>query len=213
MSLFSSFVIIILIKRWKFYRLLALILSSLLIFFIFSTNSKVSNRIITQTIKQTNINASEVKEINFFTIQHQVLYISAYRIFNDNKIKGIGPKNFRIVCKNKKYQVLTEKDGSIDGCQTHPHNIYIQLLAETGIIGFLFIFIFFVFLVYLLFKHLIIIIFKRKFLFNDFQICLLVAILITLWPFVPTGNFFNNWLNIIFYLPLGFLLHSFKKKN
>ena len=210
--LFSSFVIIILIKRWKFYRLLALILSSLLIFFIFSTNSKVSNRIITQTIKQTNINASEVKEINFFTIQHQVLYISAYRIFNDNKIKGIGPKNFRIVCKNKKYQVLTEKDGSIDGCQTHPHNIYIQLLAETGIIGFLFIFIFFVFLVYLLFKHLIIIIFKKKFLFNDFQICLLVAILITLWPFVPTGNFFNNWLNIIFYLPLGFLLHSFKKK-
>tara|TARA_Y100001970_G_C14224943_1_gene855043 strand:- start:405 stop:1661 length:1257 start_codon:yes stop_codon:yes gene_type:complete len=210
--IFSSFVIIILIKKWKFYRFLALIISSLLIFFIFSTNSKVSNRIITQTLKQTNIVADDVKDINLFTIQHQVLYVSAYRIFNDNKIIGIGPKNFRIVCKNKKYEVLTDKDGSIDGCQTHPHNIYIQLLAETGLIGFLIIFSFFIYLLYILSKHLINIILKQKYIFSDFQICLFVAILITLWPFVPTGNFFNNWLNIIFYLPLGFLLHSFKHK-
>ena len=53
--IFSSFVIIILIKKWKFYRILTLVISSLLIFLIFSTNTKVSNRIITQTIKQTNI--------------------------------------------------------------------------------------------------------------------------------------------------------------
>ncbi len=209
--LFSSFVIIVLIKKWKIYRLLALGLSSLLIVFIFSINSKVSNRIITQTIKQTNINADEIKEVNLFTIQHEVLYISAYRIFKDNVLIGIGPKNFRIICKNKKYEVLTDKDGSINGCQTHPHNTYIQLLAETGLIGFFFIFSFFLVLLFFLLRHLLNIIIKQKYLYNDFQICLFVALLITLWPLVPTGNFFNNWLNIIFYLPLGFLIYSFKK--
>ena len=209
--IFSSLVIILLIKKWKFYRILALVISSILILFVFTTNSKVSNRIITQTINQTNINASEINEINLFSIQHQVLYISAFRMFKDNFINGIGPKNFRIECHKKQYQVLTDLDGSINGCQTHPHNIYIQLLAETGIFGFIFIFCLFILIVFLLSKHLFSIVFKRKYLFDDFQICLFVALLVSLWPLVPTGNIFNNWLNIIFYLPLGFLLYSFDK--
>jgi O-antigen ligase len=41
---------------------------------------------------------------------------------------------FRIKCKDEKYAV------GISPCLTHPHNFYIQLLAETGIIGFLFLF-------------------------------------------------------------------------
>jgi hypothetical protein len=34
------------------------------------------------------------------------------------------------------------------------------------------------------------------------------AILITIWPLAPTGNFFNNWLSIIYYLPVGIFLWS-----
>jgi O-antigen ligase len=41
---------------------------------------------------------------------------------------------FRIICKDEKYAT------GITPCMTHPHNFYIQLLAETGIIGFLFLF-------------------------------------------------------------------------
>jgi glycopeptide antibiotics resistance protein len=53
---------------------------------------------------------------------------------------------------------------------------------------------------------------KGKNLFDDFEISMLSAILITLWPIIPSGNFFNNWLSIIYFLPLGFLLSSLNKK-
>ena len=44
--------------------------------------------------------------------------------------------------------------------------------------------------------------FEKKFLFNDFQICLFSAILITIWPFAPSGNFLTigSLLYIIFLL-------------
>ena len=43
-------------------------------------------------------------------------------------------KCLEIICKDEKYAT------GITPCMTHPHNFYIQLLAETGIIGFLFLF-------------------------------------------------------------------------
>ena len=38
--------------------------------------------------------------------------------------------------------------------------------------------------------------------------CLLAGILITVWPFSPNGNFFHNWLIIVYSLPVGFFLAS-----
>ena len=55
-----------------------------------------------------------------------------------------------------------------------------------------------------MFSHLKGALFKKQYLFNDFQICLLASILITIWPFAPSGNFFNNWISIIYYYPIGF---------
>ena len=45
-------------------------------------------------------------------------------------------------------------------------------------------------------------------------IALLAGILITLWPFSPNGNFFNNWLMVVYSLPVGLYLQSiYSKKN
>ena len=49
--------------------------------------------------------------------------------------------------------------------------------------------------------------------FSDFEICLLSVIAIYLWPFVPTGNVFNNWLNIAMILNFPFLIWSRKIQN
>ena len=50
--------------------------------------------------------------------------------------------------------------------------------------------------------------FKGKNYFSDFEICILSGIAIFLWPFVPTGNVFNNWVNITLILNLPFLIWS-----
>ena len=80
-----------------------------------------------------------------------------------------------------------------------------QLLAETGLVGFLFIFSLFVYLLYLL-------IVKKK-SFSNSEICILVGFFVTLWPVITNGNFFNNWINLISFYPLGFLLYMLKINN
>jgi O-antigen ligase len=114
---------------------------------------------------------------------------------------------FRVVCKNNKY------NSSNEPCLTHPHNFYIQLLAETGIIGCLFLFLIFVYIIYCSLKQLKTIMFRKEPYLTDYQVCLLSCILITVWPLTTNGNFFNNWLMIVYSLPLGFYLHSLYGKN
>ena len=47
----------------------------------------------------------EEEGIYIFSKQHTHHYITAYRMFLDNKILGVGIKNFRQFCKNEKYIV------------------------------------------------------------------------------------------------------------
>ena len=50
--------------------------------------------------------------------------------FLDTPLLGIGTANYRNLCPD----ILAE--GSAFRCDNHPHNFYIQMLAETGILGF-----------------------------------------------------------------------------
>ena len=101
-----------------------------------------------------------------------------------------------------------------NACNTHPHNFYLQLLAETGIIGFLFIFILFVYLSFAIIKNIFSAHLYKKIFANNLEVCITSVLFITLWPLTTTGNFFNNWLNIIsFYLLAFYLFSILKSKN
>ena len=141
------------------------------------------------------------QEIFIFSRTHTHHYISALKMFLDNKVFGVGVKNFRNFCTDEKYKI------SRDSCSTHPHSTYIQILSETGIIGFLFLLTALIYFCKYILKHLILK-FKGKCYFNDFEICILSGIAIYLWPIVPTGNIFNNWLNIAMILNFPFLIWS-----
>jgi len=49
---------------------------------------------------------------------------------------------------------------------------------------------------------------KKKPIYNNYQLLLIISFFITLFPFLPSMNLFNNWINIIYFLPVGFFLHS-----
>ncbi len=204
----STLFIIILIKEYQRFRLITFILAIICIFFLSINSSKLSERMFLGPAKNMGIiEDSTNTNPTIFTPAHDSLIRTAFNMFKDKPVLGHGPKMFREICKDVKYAV------GISPCMTHPHNFYIQLLAETGIIGFLFFFsvLFYVFNVSI--KQLKSIIFKQKRPLTDYQVCLLAAILITVWPFSPNGNFFNNWLMIVYCLPVGFYLQSIYSKK
>ncbi len=143
-------------------------------------------------------------EFIIFTSGHETLYRTAFNMFLDRPIIGHGPRMFRIKCSDPKYAeiVITSKHGS---CMTHPHNFYIQLLAETGIIGFFFLFFLFIYISFLSIKYLYFNFVKKTKIYSDSNICILACLLITTWPIIPNGNFFTNYLIILYSLPVGFL--------
>ena len=140
-----------------------------------------------------------------FSVVHDNHIKTAYNMFKDQPIFGHGPKMFRVICKDEKYAV-----GKFP-CSSHPHNFYIQLLAETGIIGFLFLFSALSYVIYKALRQFKSIVFKQKRPLSDYQVCLLAGILITVWPFSPNGNFFNNWISITSFYYIGIYLYSYKR--
>ena len=198
--------IIFLIKKWRYVRILSLVISLLILLTISLNNTSVQDRMINQTMVQTGISEGELKA---FSSVHQIHYKSAFLIFKDYPLFGVGPKNFRYVCSDERY-LLYESQYNENSCSTHPHNTYFQLLAETGLIGVLPVCFIFVFLVFQFYRQLYSNIFLKKGFVDDYQVCLYICIFITLWPLIPSGNFFNNYINIIYYLPVGFLLNTFK---
>ena len=161
-------------------------------------------RVFDKTMSQMNLQIDK-EEKYIFSRHHNEIYISAYKMFLDNKILGVGVKNFRNFCSDERYTK------NILSCSTHPHNTYLQILSETGIIGFLFlIFSLFYFCKYMI-KHTILKLRGNSY-FTDFEICILSGLAIYLWPIIPTGNVFNNWINIIMILNLPFLIWVKKAK-
>ena len=192
-------------------NLTKIFLSSLLILTILVTtfyiNPKSKERIIDKTINQLfyeyNNGALNVKKkMNIFSEGHQDHFEAGILIFKKNYILGIGVRNFRIECKNDEYKIVGRYY-----CSTHPHNTYIQLLAETGLIGFSFVVLFLLFVfkeIYIFFKNST----NQKKKLNITLASCFVIILVNLFPFVPTGSFFNNWLSTLYFIPVGLLLHE-----
>ena len=210
-------------------KMIKILIFSILVSVIFTIqNPKTFERNFSDTVNQfkgkyyeqflqEDLNETNLKFM-IFSFHHQTHYSTAYRMFLDKPIFGHGLKMFRYECKKFEFKPSRNVSNNFGqenitvrrfyGCSTHPHNTYFQLLAETGLIGFIFIFSLFIFLGYK------IIIFTKK---NNKRIypesALLIAIFINLWPIIPTGNFFNNWVCMIYFIPVTYYLFEIENKT
>jgi len=215
-----NFLFILLNTEFSFKKIILphIIFSILIISSVLISDNTIKERLLNQTMSQitevdkdVDQNQSNLFKINLFSVQHQVTYFTSYKIFLDNKYFGIGPKMFRLICKEERYKTYNSLDLSVDGCQTHPHHTYLQLLTEIGIFGTIPVILIFLFVCFSLSKQFYYKFFKKKSYLSDFNMFLLIAVLITLSPLTPSGNFFNNWISIIYYFPIGFILSQTKK--
>ena len=173
---------------------------------VLSLSEKVKNRVITQTINQMGLNSGSERLI-LFSKTYEGHYLISYNMFKEKPLVGHGAKMFRFYCSKEENFV------DHNACTTHPHNFYAQMLAETGIFGFIILMGIFISTCYFFVKNIYFQIYKKRQLITDQSICLLSFYFMTLFPLLPSGNFFNNWLSIIIYYPLSFLIYSINSKK
>ena len=146
-----------------------------------------------------------VKNLKVFSRDHQEHYFLAIYLFKQKPIFGFGPRGFRSYCRKVKYK------SQIGICSTHPHNFFIQILSELGAFGLFFLLFLYFFIIknFFFLKNELI----KNSLSNDCFMFLISSInlLLLLFPFVPSGNFFNSNISINLFFFLGLYLYSYKK--
>ena len=145
---------------------------------------------------------NDPKDFVYISVHHNAHARSSLKMFYDSPVVGHGPNMFRFVCHKFLYNEFS--------CTTHPHNFYLQLLSETGTFGFLFLLIFLIQVIIKIFSGLLKPIYSKK---NNIKFLLYLSILISIMPFFPSGNLFNNWLAPQIFLPFGFLIYLNNRKN
>ena len=111
--------------------------------------------------------------------------------FQSAPLLGIGPDNYRKLCVE-----ISAGEVNVD-CNTHPHNFYVQIAAETGIIGLTFGLIMIFAILWYCF---------RAGLRNRDCILAVTAFIIPLGFFFPiqsTADFFGQWNNIFMWSALA----------
>ena len=187
------FFLFVFFKEKRILFLNSIIISSLLIFFTYKIHPSYNDyKIIESTpyhlglkveksYKCKNSNNVECKKIielqpsfkevikNFNKSAYGEIYQLSIKMFLDNKLLGVGLNNFTFLCNNhERYKNLMKRYV----CVSHPHNIYIQWIVETGLIGFS------LFLLYLIYIFYFILI-KNL---SRFSILASTPILVMFWP-------------------------------
>ena len=146
------------------------------------------------------------RNLKLFSDIHQGHYILALKIFGSNPIFGSGPEGFRNYCRLNNY------DPIVGTCTTHPHNLFLQILSELGIIGILLYLLGVIFIILKIFKATKL---KKKYLKGHYNSFLVISfgLLLVYFPLTPSGNFFNNWISLSNFYYIGIYMTIFKKLN
>ena len=210
-GIFISFLSKITFKTKVLYLLIFLIFCISLI----SSNESIKNHLIIRSLDQIGI-SNKIKlekkqkkdfqdERVFFDSRWGAHYLTSFHIFLDNPILGSGIKTFREKCNDKKYENINSKSKKVR-CNTHPHNIYLEIISEGGLLLFLSFVLFNLFIFY-------------KFIFNIYKtnetknlsLAIFCSFLMLFFPFQTTGSFFSTWNGIYYWFIYAFIAFEFRR--
>ena len=184
-------------------KILSVLLLVLVFIFLLNTSNFLKLRYGGQFFKpiisifQSNNEISVEREAN--KNLYIVLYQSGFEVFKKYKIFGVGNKNYRLeTCSNEKNPKYY--------CNTHPHQLYFEFLAEHGIVGTVIL----IFILFSLILSKIKIILSSK---NYLQLGCLTFLLTSFIPLLPSGAFFADYNLTIFWINLSIMYAVGNKTN
>jgi len=203
-AIFGFFLFYFINDYFKFKeKIFSILLLILMIVFLLNTSDFLKLRYGGQFFKpivsifQSNSEISIEREAN--KNLYLALYQSGFEVFKRYKFFGVGNKNYRVeTCSNEKNPKYV--------CNTHPHQLYFEFLAEHGIFGTMILF----FILFSLIFSKIKIIFNSK---NYLQLGCLIFLITSFIPFLPSGAFFADYNLTIFWVNLSIMYAVGKKTN
>ncbi len=161
-------------------------------------------------INTDNLNneAKEQKNINsisFLNTQSGAHFLTAYEIWKNYPILGIGIKNFRNESSKEKYANI--KSHQVDfRSATHPHNYQLELLSETGLVGIILFNIFMISLIYNFFIK-----YREKNKDIIYLNVFMIIIISKYFPLKTDSSLFSSSLGALFWIFLIYSIASYNK--
>jgi len=156
-------------------------------------------------IKNNKKENVEINKIGFLNSQTGAHFLTAFKIWENKPIFGVGIKNFRHESKKEIYSTIKSHQKEFR-VATHPHNFQLELLSEAGIIGFILFNVFIIYLFYKIIKNYKI--YKKN---NYFIIIFFIIILTKYFPLKTDSSLYSSSMGLLFWIFLIFLLTNINR--
>ncbi len=207
--LLSIILIILFNKQVRKFLIPFLIIFPVVFVIIFKTNETIRVNFMGffDQIKKTTTYVVKKDFFNERAPQYLKEFSSFYDTWLMNKYIGGGIKNFRFYCHHRPN---IDKNNEFI-CNMHPHNYYLEILTELGILGFLIITSIFLIVLYNSFykKYISASLFNNNIIIIPF-IFLFIA---EIFPIKSTGSFFTTGNTTYLFLIIGILIGLIRKEN